>query len=47
MIIVSEAELTLIYKDEYSHFIKRALFIAIDTNRFTSSSELGQYHFEI
>lgn len=45
--MVSEAELTLIYNDEYSHFIKRALFIALDMNRLTSSSELGQCHFEI
>lgn len=45
--MVSEADLTLIYNNEYSHFPKRALFIASDMNRFTSSSELGQYHFEI
>jgi hypothetical protein len=45
--IVSEAELILIYNDEYSHFIKRVLFIALDVNRFTSSSEMEQCHFEI
>lgn len=45
--MVSEADLSSIYNDEYSHFIKRGLFVTIDMNRFTSSSELGQCHFEI
>ena len=47
IMMVPEPELILIYNDEYSHFIKRVLFIALDVNRFTSSSEMEQCHFEI
>lgn len=41
--IISKAELTWIYNDESSHLIKRVLFIALDMNRLTSGSGLGQY----
>lgn len=47
MIMMSEVEFALIYNDENPHLLKRVLFITLDMNIFTSSSELGQCYFEI